>query len=147
MKKAIELASDLAAYGLYGAGNDNTPEQKNWGADRIEAAVILLNASGKKKVNVCGQRLDADTLETLAKGLREEAKTICKKTITRDEIVGEYCDNHDFVILGIGKVNKDGTFWITTDDGREKVTMDILKAEFGIVAYLGNEVYQIRSER
>lgn len=66
-----------------------------------------------------------------------------KKT-SKGEIVGEYGDNHDFVIVGVDKrTNKDGTFWITTDEGREKVTMDILKDEFGIVAYLGNDEYLI----
>ena len=67
-------------------------------------------------------------------------------TMTIDEVIGRYCDNHDFVILGNSKVNKDGTFWITTDDGREKVTMDILEREFGIVAYCGNGVYKMKGD-
>lgn len=82
MKKPIELANELATYGLYGAGNDKTPEQKEWGADCLEAAILLLKTSKRKHLRVCDQFLDAETLETLARGLRFEAEALRKgKTI------------------------------------------------------------------
>lgn len=41
LKKPINLAIELAEYGIYGAGGDDTPEQQDWGADCIEAAIYL----------------------------------------------------------------------------------------------------------
>ena len=76
MKKPIELANELATYGLYGAGADETPEQKEWGADCVEAAILLLKASGRKRLRVCDQFLDPSAMETLAQGLRNEAEKL-----------------------------------------------------------------------
>jgi hypothetical protein len=76
MKKPLELAIELATYGLYGAGADETPEQKEWGADCVEAAILLFKTTRRKRLRVCDQFLDASALETLAKGLRNEAEEL-----------------------------------------------------------------------
>lgn len=78
MKKPIELAKELATYGLYGAGKDSSPELKEFGADCLEAAMLLLKTSNRKHLRVSGQYLGAETLAALARGLRYEAEDLRK---------------------------------------------------------------------
>ena len=78
MKKPIELANELATYGLFGAGKDSSPELKEFGADCLEAAVLLLKTSKRKRLRVSGQFLGTETLATLARGLRYEAEDLRK---------------------------------------------------------------------
>ena len=60
-----------------------------------------------------------------------------------DDLASEYADCHDFVVLKFGKPKRDGSFRIYTDEGPFDVTMDELRNEFDVTAYLGNGNYQI----
>lgn len=60
-----------------------------------------------------------------------------------DDLASEYADYHDFVVLKFGKPKRDGSFRIYTDEGPFDVTMDELRNEFDVTAYLGDGNYQI----
>ena len=60
-----------------------------------------------------------------------------------DDLASEYADHHDFIVLKFGKPKRDGSFMINTDGGRFNVTIDELKDELGVTAYLGDGNYQI----
>lgn len=85
MKSAIYHANQLAAYGVYGAGADNTPEQQEFGADCLEAAIILWKQTTEsvikdppEKLRVCGEfYTEAELLDKVEK-MRARAKELCE---------------------------------------------------------------------
>lgn len=87
MKDAIYHATQLAEYGLHGAGGDDTPEQQDWGADCIEAAIILwkqtANAIAKdppEKLLICGKEYGEEELAEKVKEMRQKAKDLRKQS-------------------------------------------------------------------
>lgn len=79
MKNAYYHANNLANYGILVAGTDPDPLQKRFGADCIEAAIILLGITDEAYVKV-GDTLmcDKDLLEKAEK-IRERAEQMLKR--------------------------------------------------------------------
>lgn len=83
MKDPIYHACQLAAYGIYGAGGDETPEQQDFGADCIEAAIILWRQTAHaveneppEKLRVCGEFFTEDELVDKVAEMRRKAESL-----------------------------------------------------------------------
>ena len=73
--------------------------------------------------------------------LLEDENYSVKEIRSFDDLASEYADCHDFVVFKFGKPKRDGSFKIDTDEGPFDVTMDELRDEFGVTAYLGDGNY------
>ena len=80
---ALYHAIQLAVYGMYGAGGDDTPEQQEFGADCIEAATILWLQTAEtmlrnppEKLRVCGEFFTEAELMDKVKKMRARAKEL-----------------------------------------------------------------------
>lgn len=83
MKSAIYHANQLAAYALYGAGQDETPEQQDFAADCLEAAILLwlqtaeaITHEPPKKLRVCGDFFTEAELLAKVSEMREKAEKL-----------------------------------------------------------------------
>lgn len=81
MKSAIYHATQLAEYALYGAGQDETPEQQDFAADCLEAAAILwlqtaeaITNDPPKKLRVCGEFFTEAELLAKVNEMRQKAE-------------------------------------------------------------------------
>ena len=86
MKTPYELAKKLAEYGVWGAGCDPTPEQKEWAADCIEAAIAIAKGANIGSVAVCGKEWSVDLLVKRAHCFRVWARL---RSLERSDIVEE----------------------------------------------------------
>lgn len=75
MKKPLELAVELAEYGLYGAGGDEDWCQQSWGADCVEAAVLLMRPYART-LHLGKNDFDAETLKSLAQEMRAKSERL-----------------------------------------------------------------------
>lgn len=78
-KDQISLARELAEYGIYAAGGDvGSDQQLDWGADCVEAAILLwkFTTNAPEKLCVCGDMWTAEELTLKAQELRDKAQKL-----------------------------------------------------------------------
>ena len=78
MKDPIYHACQLADYGIYGAGGDETPEQQDFGADCLEAAIYLFRMTKEPKLRVCDKFMTEAELLEKVKEMRQKAQELRK---------------------------------------------------------------------
>lgn len=85
MKDPLYHARQLAAYGIYGAGGDETPEQQDFGADCLEAATYLFrimssifSMTKEPKLHVCDKFMTEAELLEKVKEMRQKAQELRK---------------------------------------------------------------------
>ena len=84
MKDPIYHATQLAEYGIYGAGGDDgEPLELDWGADCVEAAVLLWKNTSSAvvsdppdKLAVCGDLWTEEELLEKVRELRQKAEEL-----------------------------------------------------------------------
>ena len=71
-----ELATKMAEYGIYGAGQDRTPEQQRWGADCVEVSARLMELSDIRSITIIQWEYTIESLREKAVSMRELADTL-----------------------------------------------------------------------
>ena len=78
-KTPTEVIDEIVSYALYGAGADETPEQQEWAATLLDAAVLLMERySYEGKMT-----LEAHQLKANAAGDRAFAEELRKREVER----------------------------------------------------------------